>query len=198
MPTYPPTGFDLRRLRGFMKPLPPDTPDTHAETLPCLLQAAGLPFNGDVTAVTRKLQERNIYFVAGREAPGQQASVLSFLLYHSFFLLLFTCPQHVGPYDVSDDDFSLFFILRLVFSHPSAEHDRLCVRSTDIRYDTSCEEVRRILYFVCVLSGCRRCTSRKEYDMAIYLLHRILMDVGKKQAPPSPFRLESNIIQPAR
>lgn len=29
-------------------------------------------YNGDVSAVTRKLQERNIYFVAGREAPGQQ------------------------------------------------------------------------------------------------------------------------------
>lgn len=39
------------------------------------LQAAGLPFDGDVSAITRKLQERNIYFVAGREAPGQQASI---------------------------------------------------------------------------------------------------------------------------
>ncbi|CAN0203439.1 unnamed protein product, partial [Ectocarpus sp. 4 AP-2014] len=35
-------------------------------------EAQGLPFSGDVSAATRKLQERNIYFVAGREAPGQQ------------------------------------------------------------------------------------------------------------------------------
>ena len=35
-------------------------------------QAVGSVYNGDVSAVTRKLQERNIYFVAGREAPGQQ------------------------------------------------------------------------------------------------------------------------------
>lgn len=36
--------------------------------------------------MTRKLQERNIYFVAGREAPGQQASRL--LAYGMLLLVL--------------------------------------------------------------------------------------------------------------
>lgn len=44
------------------------------QTISCR-QVPGLPFGGDAQAVTRKLLERNIYFVAGREAPGQQASV---------------------------------------------------------------------------------------------------------------------------
>eukprot|EP00904_Undaria_pinnatifida_P012779 jgi/Undpi1/8631/HiC_scaffold_25.g11096.m1 len=41
-------------------------------------EVPGLPFGGDAQAVTRKLLERNIYFVAGREAPGQQIAYYSF------------------------------------------------------------------------------------------------------------------------
>lgn len=54
---------------------PTRVPSPHTRAI----QAVGSVYNGDVSAVTRKLQERNIYFVAGREAPGQQASVVSCL-----------------------------------------------------------------------------------------------------------------------
>ncbi|CAM9617467.1 unnamed protein product [Pylaiella littoralis] len=55
-------------------------------------EAAGLPFNGDVSAVTRKLEERNIYFVAGREAPGQQIVYYSFKLVQLHMLAEVTFP----------------------------------------------------------------------------------------------------------
>jgi len=32
----------------------------------------GAFYDGNVAPVTKRLHERNIYFVAGREAPGQQ------------------------------------------------------------------------------------------------------------------------------
>ncbi|CBN78519.1 Coatomer protein complex, beta sub-unit [Ectocarpus siliculosus] len=55
-------------------------------------EAQGLPFSGDVSAVTRKLQERNIYFVAGREAPGQQIVYYSFKLVQLHMLAEVTFP----------------------------------------------------------------------------------------------------------
>ena len=59
------------RRRGILHTNTPSLP----RNLFFCMQMAGLPFGGDAQAVTRKLLERNIYFVAGREAPGQQASL---------------------------------------------------------------------------------------------------------------------------
>ncbi|CAN0100635.1 unnamed protein product [Scytosiphon promiscuus] len=55
-------------------------------------EAQGLPFSGDVSAVTQKLQARNIYFVAGREAPGQQIVYYSFKVVQLHMLAEVTLP----------------------------------------------------------------------------------------------------------
>lgn len=73
-------------------------------------EVPGLPFGGDAQAVTRKLLERNIYFVAGREAPGQQ------IAYYSFKVV------------------QLHMLAEVTFYTGGAGAPRLCIRSQAPQY----------------------------------------------------------------